>query len=284
MIAAGLIAFREGLEAALIVGIVVSYLRKTGQQKLTRYAWAGVVLAILLSVIIAVGITILGMELEGTAEQLFEGITILLAVGILTWMLFWMRYQSRTMKSTIEQHIQASIDSGATGRRGLVAVTFLAVFREGVETALFLSAAAFATSEMDTLVGAIAGLVIAALVGYLIYGAALRLNLRAFFNVTSILLLVFAAGLFAQSIHEFQEAGLLPLISEHLWDTSAVIAADSTLGEVLHAVVGYNANPSLLEVIGYWAYWAFALIGVRWLVDRRVERIQAPSAPVKAIA
>ena len=284
MIAAGLIAFREGLEAALIVGIVVSYLRKTGQQKLTRYAWAGVALAILLSVVIAVGITALGMELEGTAEQLFEGVTILLAVGILTWMVFWMRYQSRTMKSTIEQHIQASIDSGSTGRRGLIAVTFLAVFREGVETALFLSAAAFATSEMDTLVGAIAGLLIAALVGYLIYGAALRLNLRAFFNVTSILLLVFAAGLFASGIHEFQEAGLLPIITEHLWNTNALIAGDSTLGEVLHTVVGYNASPSLLEVIGYWAYWAFALIGVRWLVDRRVERVQAPTTPVKAIA
>ncbi len=153
------------------------------------------------------------MELEGTAEQLFEGVTILLAVAILTWMLFWMRYQSRTMKSTLEQHIQATIDHGGTGRRGLMAVTFLAVFREGVETALFLSAAAFATSEMDTLVGAVVGLVIAALVGYLIYGAALRLNLRAFFNVTSILLLVFAAGLFASGIHEFQEPGILPMIS-----------------------------------------------------------------------
>ncbi len=284
MIAAGLIAFREGLEAALIVGIVISYLRKTGQQQLTRFAWVGVALAILLSVVIAAGITLLGMELEGTAEQLFEGVTILLAVGILTWMIFWMRYQSRTMKSTIEQHIQASIDSGATGRRGLIAVTFLAVFREGVETALFLSAAAFATSELDTLVGAVAGLVIAALVGYLIYGAALRLNLRAFFSVTSILLLIFAAGLFASGIHEFQEAGLLPTMVEHVWNTNALIAGDSTFGEVLHAVIGYNASPSLLEVVGYWAYWAFALIGVRWLVDRRVERLQAPVTPVKAIA
>ena len=109
MIAAALIAFREGLEAALIVGIVFGYLKKTGQQAHYRYAWAGVLAAIGLSLALALGIQAIGMELQGPAEQLFEGITMFLAVGILTWMIFWMRYQSRTLKSTLEHDLQRAL-------------------------------------------------------------------------------------------------------------------------------------------------------------------------------
>ena len=274
MIAAALIAFREGVEAALIVGIILGYLRKTGQSGQNRSAWAGVIVAIALSIALAFGIELIGARLEGRAEQLFEGTTMLLAVGILTWMLFWMRYQSRTTKSSLEHEIDNALSQGHS--RGIFALTFLAVFREGIETALFLAAAAFATSGLDTLVGAAVGLVVAALVGYLLYGATLRLNLRAFFNVTSVLLLVVAAGLFAHAIHEYQEAALLPIFVEHLWDTNGLIAGDSTIGELLRAIVGYNASPSLLEVVGYVGYWGLALLGVPWLVTRRIERIQAP--------
>lgn len=274
MIAAALIAFREGVEAALIIGIILGYLRKTGQSRQQRSAWAGVLVAIALSIVLAFGIELVGAELEGQAEQLFEGTTMLLAVGILTWMLFWMRYQSRSVKPSLEHEIDHALSMGH--RRGIFVLAFLAVFREGVETALFLAAAAFATSGFDTLVGATVGLVVAALVGYLLYGATLRLNLRTFFNVTSILLLVFAAGLFAHAIHEYQEVGLLPMFVEHLWDTNSLIAADSTIGELLRAIVGYNASPSLLEALGYAAYWGFALIGVPWLVSRRIERVKAP--------
>ncbi|MBZ0301082.1 MAG: FTR1 family protein, partial [Anaerolineae bacterium] len=99
-----------------------------------------------------------------------------------------------------------------------------------------------------------------------------RLNLRLFFNVTGLLLLVFSAGLLAHGIHEFQEAGVLIVIQEHLWDTNAIIDETSTLGTLLQTLVGYNANPSLLEVIGYWLYWGLVLFGMRWLVDRRVAR------------
>jgi high-affinity iron transporter len=276
MIAALLVAFREGLEAALIVGVVFGYLKKTGQGAHYRSAWMGVLTAVAVSIVLAAGIQVIGAELEGRAEQIFEGITMFLAVGVLTWMVFWMRYQSRTLKSALERDVQDAIQSGQN--RGLMAVTFLAVFREGVETALFLSAAAFATNQIDTLLGAFAGLSLAVLLGYLIFASSIRLNLRLFFNVTSVLLLVFAAGLLAHGIHEFQEGGLFITLNEHLWDTNHILDEQSTLGELLRAVIGYNGTPSLLEVIGYWAYWIFALFGVRWLVDRKVTRTMQPTS------
>ena len=155
-----------------------------------------------------------------------------------------------------------------------MAVAFLAVFREGVETALLLSATLFAASGQSTVLGILAGLGAAALVGYLIYASTVRLNLRVFFNVTALLLLVFAAGLLAHSIHEFQEAGLLLVINEHLWDTSGLLSESSTLGQLLQTLVGYNANPSLLEVVAYWLYWGFVLFCIPWLIDRRIARRQ----------
>jgi high-affinity iron transporter len=275
MIAATLIAFREGLEAALIVGIVFGYLRKIGQTTHNRHAWVGVWAAIAASIGLAAIIQLIGAELEGQAEEIFEGLTMFLAVGVLTWMIFWMRYQSRTLRSTLEHDIQQALSSGQG--RGLMAVTFLAVFREGVETALFLSAAAFATNKADTLFGAVFGLATAVLVGYMIYASTMKLNLRTFFKVTSVLLLLIAAGLLSHGIHEFQEAGLLFTLSETVWDTNPILDENSTLGELLKAVFGYNGNPSLLEVIGYWAYWGVALFGVRWLVERKITRnLSAP--------
>jgi len=270
MVVAGLIAFREGLEASLIIGIVFGYLKKTGQSGHYRYAWVGVLAAMAASFALAIGIQMIGAELEGQAEQIFEGVTMFLAVSVLTWMIFWMCYQSRTLKPALERDLQHGINSGDS--RKLIAVTFLAVFREGVETALFLSAAAFAVNRIDTLLGSLVGLGIAALIGYLIYASTIRLNLKVFFKVTSLLLLLFAAGLLAHGIHEFQEAGLLFTLAENVWNTNGLIDENSTLGELLKAVLGYNGNPSLLEVIGYWGYWALVLFCIPWLVDRRVAR------------
>jgi high-affinity iron transporter len=272
MIAAGLIAFREGLEAALIIGIVLGYLSKIGQNGKKRLAWAGVAVAVILSFAIALVIQAVGAELEPPAEPIFEGLTMFVAVIMLTWMIVWMRRQARGLKSSLEHNLQTALSSGQN--RALFLATFVAVFREGIETALFLSAAAFASDGLDTLTGAIAGLVIAALVGYLLYGATVRLNLRTFFNVTSVLLLVFAAGMFARGIGEFQEVSLLPVISERVYDLSALVPADSTFGQLLEAIIGYNPSPSLLQVIGYGGYWLLALFGVPWFVNRRIGRTQ----------
>jgi len=271
--AATLITFREGLEAALIVGIVIGYLVKIGEGRRAGAAWAGVGAAVLLSALLAFGINAVGAELEGRAEQIFEGVTMFLAVGVLTWMIFWMRFQARFMKASLEKEVQTAATSGQT--LALFSVAFLAVFREGVETALFLSASAFAADGLGTLVGAVLGLAVAAALGWFIYASTVRLNVRLFFNVTSVLLLLFAAGLLAHGVHEFQEASLLPMTIEHVWDINHILNEESIAGELLKALFGYNGNPSLLEVISYVAYWLVALLGVRWWVGRRAARMTA---------
>jgi len=273
MAAATLIALREGLEAALIVGILLGYLRKINYPAGRGPVWIGVLAAVTLSIGVAFVIQAVGLKLEGSAEQLFEGTTMFLAVGVLTWMIFWMRYQARLLRTSIEHDVQEAV---ATGRnRGLAAVSFVSVFREGVETALFLSAAAFATEGSGTLPGAVLGLGLAALLGYLLYTTTARLNVRIFFNLTSVLLLIFAAGLFAHGVHEFQEAGVFPTLNAQLWNTNHILDERSTIGEFLKALVGYNGNPSLEEVAAYLLYWVVTLLGVRvWMQSKFATRLK----------
>jgi len=276
MLAALLISFREGLEAALIVGIVIGYLVKTGQAKQVRVAWAGVAAAVILSALIAFGIDVIGAELKTPWEQIFEGATMLLAVAVLTWMIFWMRFQARFLKASLEKEIHTAAISGQMWT--LFGVAFLSVFREGVETALLLSASAFVANGGGTLVGALLGLGLAAALGWLIYASTVRLNMRLFFNITSVLLLFFAAGLLANGVHEFQEVNLLPATIEHIWNLNHILSDSSTIGAVMKALFGYNGSPSLLEVISYLTYWVVALVGVRWWVERRAAQMNAAQA------
>jgi high-affinity iron transporter len=192
-----------------------------------------------------------------------------------------MRYQARTLKSRLEHEIEHAVSTKANW--GLSSVTFLAVFREGVETALFLSAATFASDATSTLTGAFLGLGLAAGLGYAIYASSVRLNLRLFFNATSVLLLIFAAGLLAHALHEFQEASLLPFFENELWNTANILDSESTLGEIMGTIIGYTPNPSLLQGIGYITYWVFALVGVRWLIDRRSTQLK-PAAQMSRSA
>ena len=273
MVAAALIALREGLEAALIVGIVLGYLRKIGYLEGRKSVWLGVFAAVLASLGVALTIQLVGMELEGRAEGIFEGATMFLAVVVLTWMIFWMRYQARLIKTSLEQDVQQAVETGT--RWGLMLVAFIAVFREGVETALFLSAAAFASDGQGTLIGAALGLTAAILIGFLIYASTARLNIRLFFNITSVLLLLFAAGLLANGIHEFQEAGVIPTVNGQLWDTNNLVDENSSLGQMLKAVVGYNGDPSLVEVVAYFSYWIAVLLGLRlWMESRYPPKLE----------
>ena len=270
---AAIISLREGLEAALIVGIVIGYLVKTGQAGRVRVAWLGVLAALGVSAALAFGLNAVGAGLEEPYEQIFEGSTMFLAVIVITWMVFWMRFQARFFKSSLEKEVDSAATSGQTW--ALFGVAFLAVFREGVETALFLAASALAVDGTSTLIGALLGLSAAALLGWLIYASTVRLNVGLFFNVTSVVLLFFAAGLFAHGVHEFQEVSLLPMTIEHVWDINHILNEQSTLGEMLKALFGYNGNPSLLEVLSYAVYWVVALVGVRWWVERRAARMTA---------
>jgi high-affinity iron transporter len=279
LLASAVITLREGLEAALIVGILLGYLRKTGRPRLSVYVWAGVLAAAMLSVGLAISIQSIGFELEGRPEMLFEAGTMFLAVVILTYMIFWMRYQARTLRSSLEQDIDLRLRDGQTW--GIASLAFIAVFREGVETALFLSAIVLDHSA-STLGGAAVGLLIAVAAGYVLYTSAARLNLRLFFTLTSVVLLAFAAGLVTSGLHELQEAGLLPILESTLWNTSSLLPDGSTLGQLLNAVVGYRSQPSLLEVVGYLSYWAAAIFGVRGLVDWKVSRSTSPATSAES--
>jgi high-affinity iron transporter len=155
----------------------------------------------------------------------------------------------------------------------LFSLAFVAVVREGIETVLFLTAAAFSATPGQTLVGCAVGLIVAVALGWLMFAAGKRLDVRAFFRVTSVLLIFFAAGLVAQGVHELQEAALLPTLVEHVWDINPILDENSTVGSILKALFGYNGNPSLLEVMAYGVY--FAVVGIASL---RPGRTMVPAA------
>src|SRR5439155_15471889 len=207
----------EGLEAALIVCIVLAYLRQVGATRRRGEVWLGVAAAVAASALAALALRAIGAEFEGTGEQIFEGVTMVVAAGVLTWMIFWMARQARLLKGELQRSVDQAL--AGTARLGLFLLAFVAVLREGIETALLLNAAAYGSTPLQTLVGAVLGLAIAVTLAMLLYAGSLRLDLRLFFSATGVLLLLFAAGLLARGVAEFQEAGLLPTVIEHLWST-----------------------------------------------------------------
>ncbi|MBK6431067.1 FTR1 family protein [Candidatus Amarolinea dominans] len=276
MLPAFLLALREGLEAALIVGIVLGALRKLGHNRQQGSVWQGVVAAVAVSLVAALLLYAVGLKMEGAAEQIFEGVTMLLAAAILTWMIFWMQTQGRRINRELETGVRQAV-SGMGGNKGhwaLFSVAFIAVLREGIETALFLTATTFTAGGQATLLGALLGLSAAAALGYILFATTRQLNVKRFFQVTSVLLILFAAGLVAHSIHEFNEVGWIPAVVEHLWDTNGLLDENSGLGLILKALFGYNGNPSLTEVLGYVVYWAALIFGVR----RLPQALTAPGA------
>jgi len=270
MFASALITLREGLEAALIVGVVLAYLGKIGRPDRRGALWGGVAAALAASIVLAVALQALGARFEGQAEQIFEGTTMFLAVLVLTYMIFWMRGQGHRLRGRLEGEVGAAV-SGGQGW-ALAGLAFFAVFREGVETALFLSAAGMAAEGARILWGGLLGLAAAVILGWLIFNTTANIPLRRFFDVTSLLLLLFAAGLLAHGVHEFQEAGLLPTWLAPVWDINPVLPESSVVGSFMKALFGYNGDPSLLEVTSYVAYWVAVLLGVRWWVRRLVPR------------
>lgn len=262
MAASFLLSLREGLEAALIVGMLLGVLVKLKRQELNRLVWLGVGIALVGSLGIAIVLNLVGMEFEGRGEQIFEGSVMILAAGVLTWMILWMQKSSANRKNEIEIKTQLAVNRSSTA---LVAIAFLAVFREGIELSLFLLAVNQTNSPLQTALGAVTGLLVACLIGWMLFTSTYRLSLRGFFRVTNVLLIVFAAGLVAYGVHEFNEASLIPAVIEHVWDVNYILSDSSEVGLMLKALVGYNGNPSLTEVMAYLAY----LVGIGYYVFKR---------------
>ena len=259
------LALREGMEAALIVGIVLSVLRKMERQNLNSAVWFGAISAIVVSVLAALGMNWIGAEFKGQGEQMFEGFTMLLAAGVLTWMVFWMRKQSHVIRAEIEK----GVDQAATGhgRRALFILAFLAVVREGIELSLFLLAARLSSTPFQELIGVALGISLAALFGWILFATSHRLSLARFFQSTNIFLALFAAGLVGLGMHELNELGWIPAIIEHVWSLNGFIPDDSTSGQILKALVGYTSAPSLSQVIAYLGY--FIILGGIWVTNHK---------------
>ena len=258
-----LITLREGLEISLVLAILISYLVKSNRGSEQSAVWLGSGIAALLCVALGLAFHLIAGGLNGHVEQAVEGILATLAASVLTWMVFWMRKNARTLGG----ELRAKVDA-ATTTRALVVIAFIAVLREGLETVLFLlSAETASTSGGEVVLGGIIGLAIAAGLGYLVYAGGNKLNLKTFFNITGILLILFAAGLAGKAVHEFRE-----LIE---WESGWLISSPWTIAsgpfssgwvhDFLKALFGWAPAPERLRVIAYFSY----LIPVLWLYLRK---------------
>ena len=261
MLASFLLSLREGIEAALIIGIVLGALHQMRRTEMIPAVWYGTLSAVLVSLVSGIGLTAFGLSLEDAAEQIFEGVAMLLAASVLTWMVFWMSRQTRNIKGELEGGVHKAVFEG--GKRGLFMLAFLAVVREGIELALFLTAATFASDAQSTILGAFLGLGLAIFLGWGLFASTVRLDLRRFFQVTGFLLILFAAGLVAHGVHEFNEAGMIPVVIEQVWDMNPIIDENAPLGSMLKVLFGYNGNPSLTEMLAYYAYLVAIFFGLR---------------------
>ena len=264
MIPSFIITFREALEAALIVGIILSYLVRTKQTEYSNVVYMGVLFGIVASIIGALLFVRLAGGFTGRAEQIFEGSTMLIGALLLTTMILWMMKQRHI---ALELELRVKTELTENHRLGLFLLMFVAVLREGIETVIFLGAASFVSSS-NSLIGASAGIVAAIVLGYAIFVGSMKINLKRFFNMTGILLILFAAGLVAYGVHELQEAKIIPTWVEHLWDINPSVNPDGTYpllhengygGSILKGLFGYNGNPSLLEVLSYVTYLGLVL-------------------------
>ena len=255
MIAGTLITIREGLEAFLIVGILLGYLTKIKRTQFKVHIWIGTLAALAVSVLLAILFQYMAFQFEGAAAELFEAVVAMLAVGVLTWMVLWMQRQSRGIKGELEQKADAAISSGQALALGSLA--FVSVLREGVETALFLSALLVTSRDAQLFSGALLGLAISAVITYLLFRSAIRLNLRNFFIVTGIFLILIAAGLIGHSMMALQDIGWLPIGTTIAWNLQGFISNDGLAGRLLHAFFGYEAAPTLLMVAAYALYVIF---------------------------
>lgn len=271
-----LITFREGLEAALIVAIVLAYLKKIGKTNLVRFVWIGVALAVILSLGVGAAIFVVYGGLSGISAGIFEGLASLGASAILTYMILWMAKNSKSIKNELERKIDVSITTGQL--IGITSLAFVAVFREGIETVLFLTAL-FVFDFNGTIIGIASGVAVVAVLAGLMLKGTVRLPIKSFFKYTSIILIVFAAGLLGTGIHELIEvterSGFqLGILAQSAFNMNPPEIANplneqGVLGSVFSALIGYDGNPEWLRVGAYLGYWI--------ILGAYILKIYAPS-------
>ncbi len=277
MLSSFIITGRETLEAALVVGVVMAYLNKTQNKQYKQTVYWGIGAGVFFSLVSAFLFTIFAGGFTGKGEEIFEGTIMLFAAFLLTTMILWMLKQrsiSKEIESKVASHIQKA-GFNKTYAYGLFFLVLLAVLREGVETVIFFSALSYESGV--SLLGGVLGVITAITIGYLFFVGSKKINLKRLFTISSVLLILIAAGLVAHGIHELEEAAVIPIVVEHVWDINPAVVVegqypllheDGLIGSFMEGLFGYNGNPSLVEVLAYAAY----LIGIFYLFYRMQTR------------
>ncbi|MFC0217010.1 high-affinity iron transporter [Pseudochelatococcus lubricantis] len=264
MLAPFLIMLREGLEAALVVGIIAGYLKQTGRAAWLPAVWVGILLALALTLFAGAALQALSSGFPQKAQELFEAIIGLVAVVVLTSMVFWMRKVARSIRHELHDHIDAAFTGGRNATLALIGMAFFAVAREGLESLFFLLAIFQQSEGLAVPLGALLGLLAAAALGYGIYWGGVRLNLRLFFRWTGIFILFVAAGILAGALRALHEAGVWNRLQATAFDASHWLPLDSVAGSVLAGLFGYHETPAVGEVIAYIAFLALTLPWFLW--------------------
>jgi high-affinity iron transporter len=274
-----LIGLREGLEATLVVSILVAFLVKSEQRRYLRHVWAGVAVAVVLSVGFGALLTYTSANLTFEQSEMFEAVASTAAVVFVTWMIFWMRRMARRIGGELREKLAEAIRMGPVA---VVVMAFLSVAREGLETALlFFSAVQGATTSAGPLLAILGGIVTAVAIGFVMYAGAVRVNLGRFFFWTGILLVLVAAGILKYAVHDFQEAGALPGLNTLAYDVSGVLAPDAWYSALLAGMFNVTPTASVLETVAWVAYAVPVL--VLFLLPQRPPRPQAaPRTPTPA--
>ena len=259
MLATLVIFLREGVEASMIIAILLAYLNRIGRREHFRDVFLGVGAALILATAGgAVAYTTIRSYDGSRVQTIFETVTYLIAATVLTYMTFWMRSHARSLSKELRARAEAALDGRA--RWGLGLLAFQAVGREGLETVVFTLAIIFSTSAASALSGAAIGLAGSLAIAFVIYRLGHRLNLSRFFTVIGVLLMVFAAGLLADSVQNMQELGWLPVLDTPMWHSASLLSEDSAFGDVLHSFFGYSDAPTPLQLLVYVGYLAIVII------------------------
>jgi high-affinity iron transporter len=286
-----LTGLREGVEAALIVSIILAYLARTGNRRHFGRIWIGTLAAVIVSLAAGAALFFTIGGLESPYEQIFEGLTMVAAAIVVTWMLFWMRRQAASVKNELHAAVDRVLTEGTVF--GLAVLAFTAVIREGLETALFLvgQATSAQAGAPAVLLGALAGLGIAVLLGFGFYRGAQQLNLRTFFRWSGIALIFIAAGLLSHAIHEFVEIGWITIGTPTLFDLSAVLPHEAVdgapegvvllIGQFLRALFGYTATPEIVT-FGVWLAYVVTVLAAFLRPVRRPAPVTQPSPGTSA--
>lgn len=281
MAATFVIFLREGVEASMIISILLAYLDRLGQRRHFRDVAAGVAAAMLLVLVGGVVAYFALKDYAGSrAQMVFETVTYLVAAAVLTYMTFWMRDHARGLSAELEARANSALDGRA--RLGLALLSFQAVGREGLETMVFTLAIVFASSGRAVIVGGLAGLAASMIFAFAVYRLGRRANVRIFFKVVGALLIIFGAGILADAIENLQRLQWLPFFTARLWDSARILPQSSALGDIFHTFFGYAQRPSVLQLVIYFAYlvtavsaylgwarscraWGLRLLRRRWL-------------------